>query len=327
MPILHVTGPSGAAPGERQQMLDGAKEFFRRIGVDPSEVTRIDVPGRGESEGGSGSVRNELEPMIPILQSGSLFGGFQGLEIVDAQGLTASEGDVLIELLEAADHDSVAVAIVSAGSVPSRLGKFLRAEADSKSIRKMWESTAAKWLHEEVDRRGMRLDRDAEAALVQRFGADTASLGHALDQLADTSGAITGTMILDRFHNRPNEPIFHFTDAVTKGDTAEALRRLNDQLVHRHPLVLVATLETEVRRRAIALSATDIDSYREMMGARASDKWVGRVWRQRGRLKDSNLRKANDALVRADRILKSAPAEMHQVTMERLTIALSYWLR
>lgn len=308
-------------------MLDGAREFFARVGVDHAEVTRIDVPGRGESEDSSGSVRSELEPMIPAMQSGSLFGGMQGLELVDAQNLTAAEGDILLELLEQADHETLAVAVVSAGSVPSRLGKYLKAEADTKSIRKMWESTAATWLHDEVDRRGMKLDREAEAALVQKFGADVASLGQALDQLADSSGAITGATILDRFHNRPNEPVFHFTDAVTRGNTAEALRRLNDQLVHRHPLVLLATLETEVRRRAMALSATDIESYREMMGARSSDKWVGRVWRQRGKLKDSNLRKANDALVRADRILKSAPAELHQVTMERLTIALSYWLR
>lgn len=327
MPILHVTGPSGAAPGERQQMLDGASEFFARVGVDRADVTRIDVPGRGESEDTSGSVRRELEPMIPIMQSGSLFGGLQGLELVDAQNLTAAEGDILLELLAQADHESLALVVVSAGSVPSRLGKFLKAEADSKTVRKMWESTAAKWLHEEVDRRGLKLDRDAEAALVQRFGADVASLGQALDQLVDSSGAITGATILDRFSNRPNEPIFHFTDAVTRGNTAESLRRLNDQLVHKHPLVLLATLETEVRRRAIALSSSSIDEYREVMGARASDRWVERVWRQRGKLKDSNLRKANDALVRADRILKSAPAEMHQVTMERLTIALSYWLK
>ena len=33
------------------------------------------------------------------------------------------------------------------------------------------------------------------------------------------------------------------------------------------------------------------------------------------------------ALVRADRLLKSAPAELHHVTMERLTIALCLWLR
>ena len=308
-------------------MLDRARSFFQRSAVDHADITRIDVPARGESEDASGIVRSELEPMIPVLQSGSLFGGSQGLELVDAQQLNAAEGDILLELLELADHSAIAVAIVSAGAVPARLSKYLKAEAESASVRKLWESNAAEWLHDEIDRRGMKLDRNAEAALVQRFGADIASLGHALDQLADTPGAHHANQILTRFKNRPNEPIFHFTDAVTKGDTPEALRRLNDQLVHKHPLILLATLETEVKRRAVALVATDKDSYREMMNAKGNDRWVDRVWRQRGKLKDSNLRKANDALVRADRILKSAPAEMHQVTMERLTVALSMWLR
>lgn len=327
MSLIHILGPAGAAPGERQQMLDQARSFFQRAGVDPTDVTRLDVPGRGESEDTTGNIRSELEPMVPVLQSGSLFGGLQGLELVDAQQLTAAEADILLELLERADHSVLAIAVVSGGAVPARLSKFLRAEAESATVRKLWESNAAEWLHDEVDRRGMKLDRAAESALVQRFGADVASLGHALDQLADTPGAIRADQILTRFKNRPNEPIFHFTDAVTKGDTAEALRRLNDQLVHKHPLILLATLETEVKRRAVALAAPDKDTFREMMKAKGNDRWVDRVWRQKGKLKDSNLRKANDALVRADRILKSAPAEMHHVTMERLTVALSIWLR
>ena len=308
-------------------MLSAARTVFTRLGVEPADVVRIDVPARGESEDASGTVRHELEPMIPVLQSGSLFGGTQGLQIVDAQQMNAAEGDILLELLQQMDHETMAVVIVSAGAVPSRLSKFLKAEADVSAVKKMWESTAASWLHDEVDRRGLSLDRNAEQALVQKFGADVASLGQALDQIADTPGSISAKQILDRFKNRPNEPIFHYTDAVTKGDTAEALRRLNDQLTHKHPLVLLATLETEIRRRAIALASPDKETFRAAMNAKGNDRWVDRVWRQRGKLKDSNLRKANEALVKADRLLKSAPAEMYHVTMERLTVALCLWLR
>jgi hypothetical protein len=35
---------------------------------------------------------------------------------------------------------------------------------------------------------------------------------------------------------------------------------------------------------------------------------------------------ALEALVRADRILKSAPEPMHRVTMERLTVAMTRWM-
>lgn len=307
-------------------MLSLARQFMAEHGVESGEVTRIDVPGRGAGSEGDGNLRSELEPLVPSLQSGSLFGGVQGVALIDAQSLQVSEAEVIADLIVAMDQDSVALAVVSAGSVPSALGKRLKEHARSVSVRKLWESTASKWLHEEIHSREMAIDGDAAAALIQRFGTDTASLGLALDQLSESGEKITSAMVLDRFRNRPNEPIFHYTDAIAKGDAAEALRRLGDLLVHQHPLVILASLETEVRRRALALASPDIETLRERAGARSSDRWVERVWRQRNRLKDSGLRHALDALVRADRILKSAPEEMHRVTLERLTIAMCRWL-
>lgn len=326
MPILHVSGPSNAGPGERSEMLSHAREFLEEHGVEGADIVRVDVPGRGGGSDGEGSMRSEVETAVPPLQSGSLFGGVQGVELVDVQNLSAGEAQVLAELVDTMDEEAVALAVVSAGSPPSAFAKVLKARARSVSVRKLWESTASKWLHEEIHDRGMAVDADAAAALIQRFGTDTASLGQALDQLSEASEKITAAMVLDRFKNRPNEPIFHYTDAIAKGDSSEALRRLGDLLVHQHPLVIVASLETELRRRALALAAPDLETFRERAGARASDKWVERVWRQRHRLKDSGLRRALDALVRADRMLKSAPEEMHRVTLERLTLAMCRWL-
>ncbi len=310
-------------------MLERSRAYLADHGVEPSDIVRIDVPGRGaasEQEGTDRTVRSEVEPAIPLLQSGSLFGGRQGLEVVDAQHLHVGEAEVIADLLRAMGPDAAVVVLVSEGKLAAPLKKVVAEVGETTEVRKIWESNAQRWLQSEVSARGLDLGGEAVAALIQRFGADTASLGQALDQLADTRGRITAETILDRFKNRPNEPIFHYTDAVTKGDTAEALRRLTDQLVHQHPLVLLAALESEVRRRAIALSAPDKETFAEMMGARARDKWVDRVWRQRSRLRDSSLRKAMDALVRADRVLKSAPEELHRVTMERLTLAMSRWM-
>lgn len=324
--VHHIAGPSGAGPGERHDMLERARRWLRSQGVDDSDTVRIDVPGRGaQTDDSSGSMRGELDSLIPMLQSGSLFGGKQGLEVVDAQNLTAGEAQIVSEMLGTIDSDAVAVVFVSEGAVPSVLSKTLKS-GSSESVRKIWESNAHKWLHDEISRRGMDISGDASSALIQRFGADTASLGQALDQLSDAGRKITAAMVLERFRNRPNEPIFHYTDAVAKGDTGEALRRLADLLTHNHPLVLLASLETELRRRSLALAAPDSETLAEWAGARPSDRWVERVWRQRTRLKDSSLRKGLAALVRADRVLKSAPEEMHHVTMERLTVAMCMWM-
>lgn len=305
-------------------MLHKAKAFLDHAAVD--DVVRIDVPGRGGGEEGSGAVRAEIEPAIPVLQSASLFGGVSGLQIVDAQQLTKDEAGVLAELVSTMDTDAVALVVVSSGSVPSALAKVLKERGEVASVRRMRERDSREWLADELGRRRLSVDREAADALVQRFGTDIASMGQALDQLADAGETITSEIIIDRFKNRPNEPTWLYTDAITKGNVGEALRRLGDLLTHTHPLVLLGALESEVKRRAIALSAADIDEFRSHMGARSNDRSIEFLWRNRSRMKDSSLRQAVDALVRADRILKSAPEPMHRVTMERLTVAMARWM-
>lgn len=322
--ILHISGPSNAGPGERELMLAKARQFL--AASEAQETVRIDVPGRGGGEEGSGSMRAEVEPAIPVLQSASLFGGVSGLEIVDANQLNADEAKVLAELVENMDPTSVALVVVSSGAVPAALSKVLKARGDVHSVKKMRERDSQSWLTEEIKSRGLAIDGPGVEALISRFGTDTASLGQALDQLAEAGEKITAELIKDRFRNRPNEPTWLYTDAITKGDAGQALRRLGDLLTHTHPLVLLSALESEVRRRALALSSADIDEFREHMGARSNDRSIEFLWRNRAKTKDSSLRLAVDALVRADRILKSAPEPMHRITMERLTVAMSRWM-
>ena len=144
--------------------------------------------------------------------------------------------------------------------------------------------------------------------------------------MAEAGEKVTAELIKDRFRNRPNEPTWLYTDAITRGDAGDALRRLGDLLTHTHPLVLLSALESEVKRRALALSASNVEDFREKMGARSNDRSIEFLWRNRARTKDSSLRMALEALVRADRILKSAPEPMHRVTMERLTVAMTRWM-
>ena len=306
-------------------MLDGAAEHFARAGLERSQVLRIDVPGRGAGEEGDGALRSELEPAIPLLQSGSLFGEPQGLELVDAQNLQAAEGSVLEELFKTADLSSIEIVLLAAGALPRSLSALVKSLGTSQSVKKMWERQALLWLDAEVRDRGLSLEKGADKAMLQKFGSDTASMGQALDQLEETSGKITKELILDRFKNRPDEPTFLITDAVSKGEVGEALRRLSDFLVHGHPLVFLAAVESDLKKRALAAAAPDESTYRDWIGAAPSDRGPARFWSQRGRVRESALRRAQEALVRADRVIKSQPEEVHRVTLERLTVALCRW--
>lgn len=324
-PVIHLKGPSDAGPGERQEMLDRARRLLEQAGVGESAVVRIDVPGRGAEEAGEGGVlRPALEPIVPALQSGSLFGDRQGIEVVDAHALQAAEGDVIVELLEAADPGAVSVVFLTTGALPARLGKAIRSLGEVVEVQKRRERDAAEWLGAEIRDRKLRLTSDAAAALVQRFGSDTAGLAQALDQISSDE-EISAEEVLARFRNRPDEPMWHYADAVAAGDVAEALRRLADFLVHGHPLQLMGFLESDLRRRALAAAAPNLETLAEWLDAHPNSYPIKKAWRGRGSTSDSELQKALTALSRADRLLKTAPEDMHRVTMERLTVALCLW--
>jgi DNA polymerase III delta subunit len=325
VPILLITAPSNVGPGERKQMLDAARGFFADGGVETTEVVRIDVPGRGAGEPGDGVLRGELEPMVPILQSGSLFGGGAGLELVDAQNLQVAEIDIVDALVRAADLQAVFVVAVVAGSPAKKLASTFSELGTKVSFSKMWERQAADWLGSEITRRGLTIEKPAREALLQRFGTDTAAIGLALDQLSEHSGKITRDLILDWFKNRPDEPAWHITDAIERGNAGEALRRLSDFLVHGHPLVFLAAVESDLKKRALAAAAPDEDTFKSWVGGRSSDRALSRAWKMRGRVRETSLRLAQDALVRADRTIKSQPEVTHRVTLERLTVALCRW--
>jgi DNA polymerase III delta subunit len=119
--------------------------------------------------------------------------------------------------------------------------------------------------------------------------------------------------------------MWHYSDAVAAGDTGEALRRLADFLTHGHPLQLLAFLLADLRRRSLAATAPEIETLAEWLGSSPDHYPVRKAWNQREVSSDDELRRALDALSRADIELKTAPESSHRVTMERLTVALTRW--
>ena len=224
MSLIAVTGPSNPGPGEREEMLEAARQALLEEGIEPADIVRIDVPGRGAGEDGEGTLRAELEPVVPILQSGSLFGGRQGLLVVDAHNLQVAEAEILADLVSNRDPEAVAVVFVSGGKLPKPLADVAKNGGRAVTIAKMWERQAIAWAEEEMKKRELDAEPEAAAALVQRFGTDTAAMSRALDQLREHRGKITPALILDWFKNRPDEPLFLYIDAIEKGRAGEALR-------------------------------------------------------------------------------------------------------
>ena len=321
--IVTVSGPSDAGPGERELMLSRAHEAL--AGVEASDITRVDVPPKGVAAAENDTLlRAPVQVIVPALQSASLFGDRTGLLIVDAQWLLKAEAEVIAELVTLVDGDAVTAVFVSAGAIPAPLGKTLKNAGDVLSVKRLNERGAAEWLSAEARARGARLRGDAVEALIQRFGTDVASVGQALDQLVASGEEITGDLVRTRFVNRPDEPSWLYMDAVAKGSSGGALRRLADFLQHSHPLILLAVINNDLRRRCLAAGADDYESFADRDGGRHNFA-MEKVWKQRNRVKGEDLRRALDAVARADLQLKTAPEATHRVTLERLTVALCRW--
>ncbi len=320
--IVTVGGPAGAGPGERELMLSRAHAVFEQLEAD--EVTRVDVPAKGSGEEGVGVLRGEVQPAVPALQSGSLFGDRTGLLVVDAQSLLKAEATVIAELIEAVDQSAVVAVFVAGGAIPAPLGRVLKDAGEVLTVKRLNERGATDWLQTAARERGIRLDGGATEALIQRFGTDVASLGQALDQFVATGEAIDAEQVIARFRNRPDEPSWLYMDALASGDRGDALRRLEDFLQHGHPLVLLATIQGDLRRRSLAAAAPDYDTFAERDGGR-KNYGMEKVWKQRNRVKGADLGLAIAAVSRADLTLKTKPEPTHRVTMERLTVALCRW--
>ncbi len=327
MKALHaVVGPREAGPGERLEMLERAHALLATAGVDG--IDRIDIPGRGAGEDGepTGPLRTEVERLVPALQSGSLFGGRRGVLVVDAHQFQAAETAVVAQLAAGLDPESVVLVLVAEGSLPAAIARVVKAEGESHAVRKLSERDVFGWVREAARERRVKVDAAAATALVQRFGTDTAAIGQALDQFVG-SPTVTVEAVASRFRNRPDEPMWHYADAVAEGDVGQALRRLSDFLTYGHPLQLLAFLETDLKRRALARVAPSMEVLAEWLEAPPKHFPVEKAWNNRTRGSDDDLRRALSAIARADVSLKRDPESTHRVTMERLTVALAKWYR
>ncbi|MGB5381320.1 MAG: hypothetical protein WBN35_12860 [Acidimicrobiia bacterium] len=319
-----ISGPRDAGPGEREVMFAKASQVFESAGI--TDHQRIDVPGRGASEETEGLLRESVQGIVPALQSGSLFGDADGVLVVDAQNLLKAEAEVITELVLAADPDAVTAVFAAAGAIPAPLAATLRTHGETESVKKYRERDASRWLADAASERKVKIDPGAVAVLLRRFGSDVAALGQVLDQLAADGRTITEEDVLGRYSNRPDEPMWLLSDAIAAGNEGEALRRLADFLEHGHPLVVLAYLEGEVRRRSLAAVAPDRETYAAWVGASPTSFPVRKVWERRSSTRAESLRRSLDALARADLQIKSAPEPTHRVTLERLTVAMCRWL-
>jgi len=306
-------------------MHDRAAEILADAGIE--SYTRVDVPqkGTGSSDDG-GSMRDSVLPIVPALQSGSLFGDATGVLVSNANQLLKAEAETISELLTAANPDEAVAVFVGTGALPPSIRDLVKASGGAEAIRAFSERDAASWLTDEAKLRGLRIDQAARSEMLNHFGSNTSAMARALDQLSVGGSTIVAEDVKTRFTNRPDEPMWFLGDAIMSGNQGEALRRLSDFLEHQHPLILLSYLEGVVRRRSLAAIAPDYDTFADWSGANPNSYATKKVWQSKNRAPAEGLASSVRALARADLTLKTQPEATHRVTLERLTVAMCRWM-
>lgn len=186
------------------------------------------------------------------------------------------------------------------------------------------------WIDEQLARSGLRLDRAAVGELERRLGEDVARLVPITATLAAVygEGAAIGVEELEPFLGQAGSvPPWELTDAIDKGDVAEAVTRLRRLLGggDRHPLQVMVTLTNHVERM-LALSGSAARNEKDaaaLLGLKGSTFPARKALEQSRRLGPKRVGRAIDLLADADLALRGGSGWDSQLVMEVLVARLA----
>jgi DNA polymerase-3 subunit delta len=111
------------------------------------------------------------------------------------------------------------------------------------------------WINKEAKKLDITMEKDATVALIEQIGNNLRELVKELEKLkllAHPSDKVTKKMVREICIS--NEDLFTFTDFLLKGDKGRALLEFQKLLDKKHPLEILSTLNTMLRRWIIIKS-------------------------------------------------------------------------
>jgi DNA polymerase-3 subunit delta len=183
------------------------------------------------------------------------------------------------------------------------------------------------WFDDQLDRHGVRLDPGARAALTGRLGEDAGRLAPLAMTLRSVFGGerkLSAADIEPFLGEAGGVPPWELTDAIDGGDTRLALDLLQRMMRSRHPLQLMATLQSHYGRllRLDGSGATSEAAAAELLGMKPGFQ-VRKLLDHNGRLGSTGVAKAIGLLAGADLDLRGRRDLPEEVVMEVLVARLS----
>jgi DNA polymerase-3 subunit delta len=302
-------------------------------------VAEITVPGAsgGADDDGPSGADGRAAAVGEILfacQSPPFMTARRVVVVRDIGHLTASDAAPIVAYLDDPLETTDVVFVAGGGKAPDALTKKLKA-VGAREHGPASSDTAAV-LATECAAAGIHLRPGAQRAVVDRLGEDAGRVPALVEMLLTVHGPgadLEADDVAPYLGEAGAVPIYTLTNAVERGDVAEALAVL-DRLLHAsgagqtkplHPLQILATLHNHVRRlaRLDDPAVTSVADAIEALGGRVKEFPARKAWEGSQRLGTDGIRRAYDALATADLDLKGARALPAEVVAEILVTRLT----
>lgn len=187
------------------------------------------------------------------------------------------------------------------------------------------------WADEVIDASGVRLDASARRHLKERLGEDVARLDGILSVLTSVFGSDDRTLTVDDIEPYMGEagavPSWDLTDAIDSGDVPGAIANLHRMISGggRHPLQVMATLQTHVERiaRLDGAGVRDEKAAAALLGMKGSSFPAKKAMNAASRLGPARIARAVQLLAGADLDVRGRSGQPPEVVMDVLVARLA----
>lgn len=270
----------------------------------------------------------DADDILLSAREASLFSSGRLMIVKWAEKLPTKTGEALIPYFASPNESTTLVFVGSKFDGRLKWVHALKARAVVVECPPLHAREHAAWIHQQAQRVGVRLDRQALELLKESTGGGLYTVWNELQKIAAyvPEGACATALDVEAVRGRePGTSVFELADAIARGDHVDASRIISTNLESGEaPLRLLGALSWQIRRirKAKALLATGqkAPDVARMLGIHALR---GKAFFEQVRQwNDAQLRLAHDLLWSADSALKGWGASSPQHVFDALLRAL-----
>ena len=329
MTTVRLEAPVHLVRGDDDVILrDAVREVVRALVGDLDPGLTVEEVGRDRFVPESGDA--SIEPLVDAAQTPPFLTDRRVVVGRDVEVFTkADQVAPLVAYLDDPLPTTSLVLVWSSGRVPkSLLDAIKRAggeQVDTSPGRKI-----APWVDEQLQAAGLRLDRAAAERLIGWLGDDPQRLVGVVETLKGSYAEgtkLTASDIEPFLGEAGGVPPWELTDAMDRGDIAEALGKLHRMLDGggRHPLQVMATLHGHYGRM-LQLDGAPVRGEKEaaqLLGLKGSTFPARKALAQVRKLGHDKIVRAMDMLATADLDLRGGKAWPEPLVLEVLVARLA----